>query len=70
MAQVEFEMTWCDYLTKCPHFPHIEVGSYDCEQCKRFKSRRMLTDKIWSLPVGDLKKYMKVDRGIVTCSDE
>ena len=34
MEIVEFKYTWCDYLTKCKHFPNIEVGSYDCACCE------------------------------------
>ena len=70
VRNIEFEMTWCDYLTPCPHFPDIEVGSYECEQCKYFKSRKMATNNIWSRPVGDLNKYMKVDKGVVVCQKE
>lgn len=33
MEIVKYKYTWCDYLTKCKHFPNIEVGSYECACC-------------------------------------
>ena len=28
MKEINFEYTWCDYLTPCPYRKDIEVGSY------------------------------------------
>jgi hypothetical protein len=38
MEIVNYKYTWCDYLTKCKHFPNIEVGSFYCNTCKYCES--------------------------------
>lgn len=66
MKTVQYERTWCDYLTKCKHFPDIEVGSYECDQCKFCKS--MKENKSIFLEPCDYRKYTEVILGEVECS--
>ena len=33
---IESEYNWGDNLNKCTYFPSIEIGSYQCSQCKYF----------------------------------
>ena len=35
---IDYEFTWCDFLTPCPHGKDCMVGDYDCMQCENFKS--------------------------------
>lgn len=34
--KIEFEYTWCDYLTPCPHGRDCFVGDFDCSICPHF----------------------------------
>ena len=31
---IKFEYNWCEYLTRCPHYKSIDVGSFECHCCK------------------------------------
>lgn len=34
MEHIKYEKSWCEYLTPCPHFKEMMVGSYEClEEC-------------------------------------
>lgn len=39
LNKIQYEMTWCDYLTDCPYkqketeTEFIKVGSWECNQC-------------------------------------
>ena len=66
MAIVEFKYTWCDYLTKCKHFPNIEVGSYDCACCKY--SGQMKLQKKPKYKTCDMKRYLDTYTGTVECN--
>lgn len=35
---IDYEFTWCDFLTPCPYGKDCMVGDYDCQQCENFKS--------------------------------
>ena len=60
MEIVKYQYTWCDYLTKCKHFPNIEVGSYECVCCPH--SGKMTLDS--SFETG---QYFKEYEGTVEC---
>lgn len=60
MEIVKYQYTWCDYLTKCKHFPNIEVGSYECVCCPY--SGKMTLDS--SFETG---QYFKEYEGTVEC---
>ena len=64
--KVKYKRTWCDYLTKCKHFPDIEVGSYECNQCKFCKSMNENKSKI-TKPC-DYSRYFEVIEGEIECS--
>ena len=66
MEIVEFKYTWCDYLTKCKHFPNIEVGSYDCACCKY--SGQMKLQKTPNYKTCDMKRYLDTYTGTVECN--
>ena len=34
IKEIKYEYNWCDYLTKCPHYKTIDVGSFQCHSCK------------------------------------
>ena len=34
IKEIKYEYNWCDYLTKCPHYKKIDVGSFECHCCK------------------------------------
>lgn len=50
MNIIEYDRTWCDYLTPCPNNQietedrYIMVGSYECYSCKYFNSFGPKTD--------------------------
>lgn len=62
-----FEYTWCDYLTPCPHRENIEIGCFDCYDCKYYVSSSIdgttNEDK-----TSDYKKYIKIMKGVVFCA--
>lgn len=64
---LDFEYTWCDFLTPCPHRENIEIGSFDCSECKYFISSRNggTTNKEVA---GDYTKYSKIMKGVVFCT--
>lgn len=36
---IQYERTWCDYLTPCPKDESIEIGSWECSQCPFYHGR-------------------------------
>ena len=58
---INFEMTWCDYLTPCPYKSDIEVGSFACASCEYFVSFKNYE----SVPPGE---YFTVKTGCVECN--
>ena len=62
-----FEYTWCDYLTLCPHRENIEIGCFDCYDCKYYVSSSIdgttNEDK-----TSVYKKYIKIMKGVVFCA--
>lgn len=64
--KIKYERTWCDYLTNCKHFPEIEVGSYECDQCKFCKSMKENKSKITE--ACDYRRYFEIIEGEVECS--
>lgn len=59
----EFECTWADYLTKCKDFPNIEIGSYECSQCKYFGG---FAEQVFINP-GD---YFTIAIGCINCNKD
>ena len=63
--KIEFEYTWCDYLTPCPYGRDCFVGDFDCSICPHFVALTKTSnvkDKI-----GDYGKYCKVYVGQIFC---
>lgn len=59
----KFECNWADYLTKCKDFPNIEIGSYECSQCKYFGG---VTEQAYVIP-GD---YFTISTGCINCNKD
>jgi hypothetical protein len=66
MEIINFKYTWCDYLTKCKHFPNIEVGSYECACC--LHCVRIKLDEKPEYKTCDMKQYFDTYNGIVECN--
>ena len=64
---IEFEYTWCDYLTPCPHRENIEVGGFDCSECRYFISSRSESSR-YNSGNDNYKKYTEVLKGVVFCA--
>ena len=60
---LEFERTWCDYLTECKHFPNKEIGSYECSQCKYFGG---FTEQAYIHP----GEYFTIATGCINCNKD
>ena len=64
--KIDFEYTWCDYLTPCPHGRDCFVGDFECSICPHFVD-------IVSLPIidnkaGDYSRYCKTMKGQIICN--
>lgn len=68
MADIRYERTWCDYLTNCKHRPDIEVGSYECSQCKFHAGFH--ENAAPERGVTDMRKYSDIIEGVVNCNYE
>lgn len=72
MNNIEFVYNWCDYLTPCPYCENIEVGSYECAQCKHFLDSIYDIEHTGKLvnemPVGDPRRYAVQYKGLVKCN--
>ena len=62
--KIEFEYTWCDYLTPCPHGRDCFVGDYDCSTCEFCGEIKTLSSTDDSL---NYSKYVKVYKGYIKC---
>ena len=65
---INYEYTWCEYLTPCPHGRDCFVGDYDCHICPLFVGINTLPD-VDDSPL-DYGKYVKVYKGIIKCKKE
>lgn len=71
METIEFERTWCDYLTPCPYKNKekdetgIMVGDYECYNCKHCKQ---YIDNSSILDNKGKVDYTKVVVGRVKCN--
>lgn len=67
----EFETTWCDYLTTCPDFSDIQIGSYECHQCPYFNGiTEKTTDEFRQMNMekcGYQKYSIVKSKGVVSC---
>lgn len=65
--KIEFEYTWCEYLTPCPHGRDCFVGDFDCSICPHFvKIVPQITPPI-NNKNGDYGKYCVVFVGKIIC---
>lgn len=62
---IPYTRTWCDYLTKCPHFPDIEVGSYECCNCCMFHVEAKEDNK--KFEPCDYSRYSALINGYIKC---
>lgn len=67
METIGFKMTWCDYLTPCPHNPGVDVGSYECSQCSSHRGMTMKSNHFDLNGKLDASKYFIVHEGSVQC---
>lgn len=76
MADIMYRRTWCEYLTPCPHREGVEVGSYECEQCRHHADHAEEKSMAWSPDrpraefIQDYRKYSEIINGIVKCKHE
>lgn len=66
---IEFEYTWCEYLTPCPNGRDCFVGDFDCSICPHFVNL-IATNKSAEESesvAGDYSKYCKVFTGEISC---
>lgn len=61
--EFEYNFSWCDFLTPCPHNKGCCVGDYDCLQCKFFVKNE-ITEQV---TIDCYKDYFNVGKGIVIC---
>lgn len=70
-TDIIFEYTWCDYLTRCPHYKRIDVGSFDCRCCDHYCGSRFDIEnkeiEIKKLSHSHYKRYATRFKGIVYC---
>lgn len=59
--EIDFEYTWCDYLTPCPYNNDINVGSYECQEKCEYCAKNIISNPI------DYKKYSPCDYQIYQC---
>lgn len=62
----EYNFSWCDFLTPCPHHKDCYVGDYDCLRCKFF----VKNDIIKQVTVNSYKDYFNIGTGIITCKKQ
>lgn len=64
--QFEYNFSWCDFLTPCPHHKDCCVGDYDCLNCEFF-IKNEITEQV---TIDCYKDYFNVGKGIVTCKKQ
>lgn len=77
MKEILAKSSWCDYFTPCKHFENIYVGSFECAQCKFFKSMTRVkneeNEKIENLNPNEknyMKRYFIEHTYIINCNYE
>lgn len=66
---VDYEFTWCDFLTPCPHGKDCLVGDFCCTQCEYFKSHGIHKNIVVN-GTESYKSYFDVGTGWVNCEYE
>ena len=67
--KIEFEYTWCEYLTPCPNGRDCFVGDFDCSICPHFDTINEVSKKV-EKKVGDYSRYCKTLVGQLVCKCE
>lgn len=62
----EYNFSWCDFLTPCPHHKDCCVGDYDCLNCEFFGENE-ITEQV---TIDCYKDYFNIGSGIVTCKKQ
>lgn len=62
----EYNFSWCDFLTPCPHHKDCCVGDYDCLNCEFFVKNDITEQVI----IDGYKDYFNIGKGIVTCKKQ
>ena len=65
---INYEYTWCNYLTPCPYRKDCYVGDYDCSICEFFGGNNSLPT-VDDNPL-DYGKYIKIYKGCIKCNKE
>lgn len=63
--KLNYERTWCDYLTPCPHRKDVCVGEYECSICNHHKN--WTEEKVPNWEIGDYARYFYLHKGYVEC---
>lgn len=67
MSEFEYDFSWCDFLTPCPHNKGCMVGDYDCLNCEFFVKNNIIK----SVTLDPYYKgYFNIGSGIVTCKKQ
>ena len=64
--KIEFEYTWCEYLTPCPNGRDCFVGDFDCSICPHFGKLIEVSKKVEE-KIGDYSRYCKTHSGQIIC---
>ena len=67
MSEFEYNFSWCDFLTPCPHHKDCCVGDYDCLNCEFFVKNNIIKSVTFD-PY--YKGYFNIGNGIVTCKKQ
>ena len=63
---INYEYTWCEYLTPCPHGRDCFVGDYDCSICEYNNGNNTSPiDDIFT----DYGKYSRIYKGCIKCKN-
>ena len=64
--KIDYEFTWCDFLTPCPCGKDCMVGDYECTQCHNFKSHEIYKNIVVN-GTETYNSYFDVGAGYVEC---
>ena len=66
MSDFEYNFSWCDFLTPCPHHKDCCIGDYDCLNCEFFV-KNDITEQV---TIDGYKDYFNIGKGVVTCKKQ
>lgn len=63
---INYDFTWCDFLTPCPYGKDCMVGDYDCSICEYYNGNNTLP--IIDDVLTDYGKYSRIYKGCIKCN--